>query len=437
MAIVTVDFTRVQGKVKPMHAVNNGPTKGPRMFPFSGNFDAYREAGIPFARNHDAAFCASYGGEHTVDINAIFPNFDADPYDPASYDFACTDEYSRIIMEAGTEVFYRLGNKIDHRVKKYDSLPPKDYHKWAVICEHIIRHYNYGWADGFEWNIRYWEIWNEPENGRECWDAPFEDFLPLFEITAKHLKGLFPELKIGGPAFATGGVDKKTEMFLGYMRERDVPLDFFSWHTYRSETFEYVKRILRVREQLDAFGYTETESILNEWNYIINWKEGLLESKKAILGMKGTAFVSAVMSEGQRYPLDMLMYYDARMNSTINGLFNFYTNEKMKGYYPFWMFSRLYRLGGAATCLSDTADIYVTAATDGRENAMMLTYFTNDTEAKSKTVVLNLRQNEERSYALLLLDDTHDAEQTDILTAQNGTVTLTMTPNSGVLLQSQ
>ena len=34
--------------------------------------DAYRAARIPFARTHDAAFCADYGGEHTVDISAIF-----------------------------------------------------------------------------------------------------------------------------------------------------------------------------------------------------------------------------------------------------------------------------------------------------------------------------------------------------------------------------
>ena len=434
MVHIQIDFGRGVGRVKPMHAVNNGPVKGPRMFPLSGNFDAYKEAGIPFARNHDAAFCASYGGERTVDINAIFPDFDADPYDPASYDFACTDAYTQNILEAGTEVFYRLGNKIDHRVKKYDSIPPKDYHKWAVICEHIIRHYNEGWADGFCLNIRYWEIWNEPENGRECWDAPFEDFLPLFEITAKHLKGLFPDLKIGGPAFATGGVDKKTELFLGYMREHDVPLDFFSWHTYRSETAQYTKRILRVREQLDAFGYTETESILNEWNYIINWKEGLLDSKKAILGMKGTAFVSAVMAEGQRYPLDMLMYYDARMNSTINGLFNFYTNEKMKGYYPFWMFSHLYRLGTAVSSETDSERVYVAAAGQEGKEAVMLTYFTNDASATEEEIELTVQGAADGERQVLLLDDTHDAEAVKPLKVQNGMGKLSMTPNSVVLL---
>jgi len=57
MAHITVDFSKTVGPVKPMHSVNNGPavTRG------LGNFEAYRDAGFPFARTHDAAFCPSYG----------------------------------------------------------------------------------------------------------------------------------------------------------------------------------------------------------------------------------------------------------------------------------------------------------------------------------------------------------------------------------------
>lgn len=436
MATVQIEPNNILGKIKPMNAVNNGPVKGPRMFPFSGNFDAYKEAGIPYARNHDASFCASYGGEHTVDITAIFPNFDADPYDPESYDFACTDAYTDIIMEAGTEVFYRLGQKIDHRVKKYDSKPPKDYKKWAVICEHVIRHYNYGWADGFHHNIMYWEIWNEPGNGAECWDAPLEEFYPLFEITANHLKGCFPELKIGGPAFATGHFDKRTDEFLSYMREHDVPMDFYSWHTYRAETEEYKKRILRARERLDFYGYTETESILNEWNYVKNWKEGLLESKKAIISIKGAAFTSAIMAVGQNNPLDMLMYYDARVDSTLNGLFNFYTNEKMKGYYPFWLFSKLYKIGQHIKTDSDVEYIYAVAAAKDGKKAIMLTYFTNDETATEETVTLKLNGNSAECYSLFLLDEAHDAENMGAIAATDGEITVSMTPNSVILLEN-
>ena len=433
MAEIKIDFDRILGSIKPMHAVNNGPVKPKRMFSKTGNFEAYKEASIPYARNHDAAFCASYGGEHTVDINAIFPNFDADVNDPASYDFACTDFYTQSILEAGTKVFYRLGNKIDLRIKKYDSKPPKDFNKWAQICEHIIAHYNEGWADGFHYNIEYWEIWNEPENGSECWDGPYEDFLVLFTITAKHLKKRFPNIKVGGPAFATGGTDKRKDAFLQYMKERDVPLDFFSWHTYRSNTEEYKKRILAVRESLDNAGYTNTESILDEWNYIINWHDGLKESKKAIISMKGAAFVAAVMATGQATPLDMLMYYDARP-CALNCLFDFYTSDPLKGYFVFKLFAELYSLGKHAMAVSDADDIYVVAATNDTAKALMVTYFTNDKEAQPKTVALSFADAKDDCYTTRLLDDDNDATPIETLCVKNGIAELTMQPNTVIFL---
>ena len=91
MSTVKADFSQAAGKVKPMHAVNNGPTY--KFYPGQRitNVDAYREAGIPYARNHDASFYADYGGEHIVDVPAIFPDFDLDPRDPAAYDFCLTD----------------------------------------------------------------------------------------------------------------------------------------------------------------------------------------------------------------------------------------------------------------------------------------------------------------------------------------------------------
>ena len=405
MATIQVELDHVLGKMKPMHAVNNGPVKAARMFPFFDNFEAYKEAGFPYARNHDASYCQSYGGDHTVDITAIFPDFDADPYDPASYDFACTDHYTATILEAGTEVFYRLGQKIDHRIKRYDSKPPKDYKKWAIICEHIVRHYNYGWADGFHYNIKYWEIWNEPGNFPECWEAPIEEFYPLFEITAKHLKGCFPEIKVGGPAFATGPLHKYTDAFLSYMREHDVPLDFYSWHLYRAETSEYEKRILFVRERLDFYGFTGTESILSEWNIIKNWKEDMVESKKELITIKGAAFYAALMAFGQNMPVDMMMYYDACITSTLNGLFFIYTREKLKGYYPFFLFSKLYRIGQHVKTVSDTDCIYAVAAAKDGKDAIMLSYFTNDKSAAEEVVTLKLTGGSADYYALYLLDE--------------------------------
>lgn len=81
MAQIKVDFLHTVGAIKPMHAVNNGPVaKSPNPNSWGGrsNMNEYRAAGIPFARNHDASFYDSYGNEHTVDVHAIFPRFEAD-----------------------------------------------------------------------------------------------------------------------------------------------------------------------------------------------------------------------------------------------------------------------------------------------------------------------------------------------------------------------
>ena len=77
-AAVTVNLAEELGPIKPMNAVNNGPTvKKPGGDQVRGNFEDYKAARIPLARTHDSINCVA-GGAHTCDINAIFRNFDAD-----------------------------------------------------------------------------------------------------------------------------------------------------------------------------------------------------------------------------------------------------------------------------------------------------------------------------------------------------------------------
>ena len=111
ISTVTVDFTRKLGKIKPMNAGNNGP-KIPPPSQTKGNFETFRMLHIPYARLHDANLCTLYGAPHVVDIRAIFKDFNADPEDPASYDFTMTDIYLETLKKAGTAPFFRLGGSI-------------------------------------------------------------------------------------------------------------------------------------------------------------------------------------------------------------------------------------------------------------------------------------------------------------------------------------
>ncbi len=400
---VIIDPARTLGPVKYMNAVNNGPKKAPPS-QRSENFTAYRAARIPFARTHDANYAVAYGAPHTVDISAVFPDFDADADNPRSYDFVRTDAYLQTIAEAGTEVFYRLGELSDRGPAKYVSLPPKDAGKWARICEHIIRHYTEGWAGGPRLKIRYWEIWNEPDlrvplDGVSVnelagfWYGTTTQFFELFAVAAKHLKRCFPHLRIGGPAIA--GSEKWTELFLTEMRKRRVPIDFFSWHCYATDPERPAARARTFRDMLDRHGYRKAESILNEWNYVQDWGPSWvysLEVESGVCNLKGAAFTAAVMSLCQNAPVDMLMYYDARVGTSMNGMFAACTLKPAKGYYPFYAWAKLLDRGTqvhAEITWAETKgcghpdtgnDVYATAAVSpgGRHGAALVTRFTDD-----------------------------------------------------------
>ena len=101
MECIKFDLKKTYGHFRVMNAVNNGPIhKRHANDQARSNLEDFKAARIPYARNHDASFNAGYGGEHTVDISAVFPDFEADPYKEESYDFACTDEYIAMTLMA-------------------------------------------------------------------------------------------------------------------------------------------------------------------------------------------------------------------------------------------------------------------------------------------------------------------------------------------------
>ena len=442
---ITVDFAKPIGKVKPLHSVNNGP-----VYKFSSdqritNIDHYKAAGIPYARTHDASFFDIYGGEHIVDINMIFTDFSKDPTDPASYDFDLTDEYLQMLEAGGAKVFYRLGSKIEHWSKKYNTLPPADFKKWAVVCEHIIRHYTEGWADGFHMDIEYWEIWNEadldPDDSthKRCWGGTAKQFYELYCITHKHLKSCFPHLKIGGPACA-GIKQAWLKEFFQALNENAIQPDFFSWHMYASTIEEMQQKIRLARKLLDMYGFTETESILNEWNYVKGWiGEEWIYSLKTEKNLKGSAFIAATICMSQYEKLDHLMFYDARpcgMNSMFNTDFVF---ERLKGYYPFYMFNQIYQQNDAVAVMRESEDIWAVAA-KGNEQNVMLSYYNDNDNAPEKTVKVEFKNIENPNGIRLeyhCLDQAHDCEliREEIFTASDFASYIKMPLNSTWLLK--
>ena len=403
---IVTDPSRSLGRIKAMHAVGQPPF--PHMDP--GYLHYLTEAHIPYARLHDVG--GPFGGNMYVDIPNVFRDFSADETDPASYDFGFTDSLLKAMHENGVAPVYRLGVTIENffEIKAYRIFPPSDYGKWARVCEHIIRHYNQGWANGFHFGIVYWEIWNEPEDGpgSGMWRGTDEEFFRLYEVASKHLKACFGDtIKVGG--YASCGLDgalqdpaafglpevtprgetyrcyfaQYAEKFFQYINARGCPLDFFSWHCYintddnpawHCRSVEDAALLARVADHLlKTYGYARAERHLNEWNNA--WQ----------LQYRGTAYAAAqaaaMMLTMQNTDTDMLCYYDARIGeSCFGGMFNPLNYKPLPLYYAFRAFGALYALGTQIECACNNPAVYALAAAgDGGETALMLANTGEDT----------------------------------------------------------
>lgn len=410
---VIINFNKTVGKIKPMHAVGQPPfTGGFAKLDFS-HFEELKDAHIPYSRLHDVG--GAFGSNRYVDIPNIFRNFDADVDSPEAYDFAFTDELIKALCEYGIAPYFRLGVTIENQchIKAYHIHPPKDYDKWARICEHIIRHYNEGWANGFHFGIRYWEIWNEPENHVErglnqMWTGTAEEYYRLYDVTAKHLKECFGDsIKVGG--YASSGlyyifsdpekyqidsekltadryVSEKSKYrldffhgFLEYIKENASPIDFFSWHSYVG-----YKNTVIMAEYLDRklkeYGL-DVETHLNEWN-------NSHERVKNTLSSYASANVAAMLCAMQNTPCDMLMYYDAKFGGTgtYAGFYHPITYETTCVYEVFHAFGILFDMGNQAQALSDTDGVLTLAAAKNEKRAVIIT----NVSGKDERVYTNL-----------------------------------------------
>lgn len=416
---LTVDFSKALGKVKPMHAVGQPPFFGM----YFDHFHYLTDANIPYSRLHDTG--GSYGRSVFVDIPNLFRDFDADENDPASYDFAFTDVLLSELMKAGVKPYFRLGVTIENypHIRAYRIYPPKDAAKWARICEHIIRHYNEGWANGFEHGIEYWEIWNEPdsktERGSMMWLGTEEEYFNLYAVSAKHLKACFGDsIKIGG--YASCGFYAVTdpeilaaekngtladlpeskqnliyfkeyfERFLAFIKAENAPIDFFSWHSY-DPVGNTLMHQAYVEKTLEAMGYGDIEIHLNEWNTHHD-----VESMGTAAAAASSA---AMMCAMQDTKMSMMNFYDARLGlSNYCGLFDPRWRKPFVTYDAFLAFGALYALGTQAEVKGTEDGLYATAATNGKDNAILLS---NIGEAKEISLPLDGKY-----YAYAALDDT-------------------------------
>ena len=393
---IRIDFNKKCGRIKPLNCINGGPRSGGYNLPFDFS-EEFIEMGVPMVRTAGAA--GEYGLNQFINIHCIFPDFNADECLEESYNFLPTDLYLASIRNTGAQIFFRLGESGEPYSRKLYAKAPADMEKWARICEHIVMHYNEGWANGFKLGIKYWEIWSAPDTG-ECWSDSRQEYFELYRITANHLRERFPKIKIGAYGargfYSLNRLDATEEMktyvpfmqqFFSYItaESTSAPLDFFTWACYTANPEELAMHAKYARSYLDGAGLRRTRSIICEYNTID--RGGNSPSLREDLPSE----LAAALVMAQKSAADMVMYSTSDIYSRENTLFSMddhTTPHHYASYNVMCAFSKLYKLGTAVETGDDhRKEIYKLAATDGNEGSVLLA--TRNFEGKLELIFSN------------------------------------------------
>lgn len=154
------------------------------------------------------------------------------------YNFQYIDALFDSILNIGMKPFVEFGF-MPEKLKSNDKTifwwkgqisPPSDHEKWENFINALVKHWTerYGKDEVKQW---YFEVWNEP-NLEYFFSGTQADYFKLYSSTAKAVKDVSPEYRVGGPATAGRGWITETIDFAG---KNNVPLDFISTHDYGVE----------------------------------------------------------------------------------------------------------------------------------------------------------------------------------------------------------
>lgn len=180
---------------------------------------------------------------------------------------------------------------------------PKDYAAWEELCFQAAKH-----SLDRERRVPFWEVWNEVNTG---WLKPgpddtgseafqklyaeaiggvqtnltivrrFEAYCKLYRATARGVRRADPQAKIGGPALASGPMERSKDCghcahgqgfargLMLWCRQEKLPLDFVSWHEYFQPPEKIVKEAGAFRTYLADFPElqkTVQHFMITEWN---------------------------------------------------------------------------------------------------------------------------------------------------------------------------
>ncbi len=176
-------------------------------------------------------------------------------------DFSGVDRVYDLLLSTGLRPVVEIGfmprdlaSDPERTVFEYRGIisPPKDWDRWAELVRALVAHLLDRYGDEvLTWDF---EVWNEA-NLEVFWSGSREEWMRLYDVTARAVKDVDPRIPVGGPSSAAAGW---VDALLGHARRSGAPVDFVSTHTYGSPPLD-------LRPTLARLGFADARILWTEW----------------------------------------------------------------------------------------------------------------------------------------------------------------------------
>lgn len=244
-----------------------------------------------------------------------------------------TETFNKTLARLGMEPLSLLCYNTNWLKSDNPDYPIKSIPEWTEFASAVIEYYN-GSGENYFPNLRYVEIWNEP-NMSDFYTGSMQSYFDLFNAASERIHKNYPGVMVGGPALTHAPHCKPEEWMEKFIKQCGKNCDFLSYHPYGESVDKIISDIKRWTDKFRKIPgkeqgkvmLTETDQWTQGWEktqYVLERQFRLLDISDLILSVHH--FCCLAYRESGNYTFGIV---DQR-GGILEGTF-----------YPYWLFRNL------------------------------------------------------------------------------------------------
>lgn len=237
------------------------------------------------------------------------------------------NSYFKRIKSLGMDPVLLLGGNVPWLEKNGSpSDPPSDPQAWADSAVKILQYLN-GTGKNYHLNVKYVEVWNEP-NLNMFWKGTWDQYFNLFNTVAKAIHKNCPGVMVEGPVLSPA--TKPTAFGKAFIDHSGKNMDVFDYHSYgdtvakiSSDIDMWDAYIQQHTDKKPKLMVTESDNWFNGWpkvQYMLQRQFALLKHADTMVGF---------------HQFSLLAYQEGNY---VFGLVNQDGSVIEGTYWPYWLF---------------------------------------------------------------------------------------------------